>query len=202
MVTRKLEEVLQDQRVCPQCGAPVVSEICSYCGANIADYEELASEFTAEYPTLPCKPARLSFFGTIFPLIFFLCFGIIGVFMPLMTFFMSGVEDAPKWLVVLIIPFAAISIGFGISFFKNIISVAAVALRGEKIKATVYGYMDDTVAYNGNNGKIVKLLIDTPQGKRFIFLPLEATNKPYQVNSTITVKHYKNFFTIVPEEVW
>ena len=52
-----------------------------------------------------------------------------------------------------------------------------------------------------SDGKVVKLLIDTPQGKRFIFLPLEATNKPYQVNSAITLKHYENWFRAAPEDV-
>lgn len=159
----------------------------------------MTSELTAEYPTLNCKLAQFSFFGTIFPLIFFLTFGFFGTVFPF-VFISTG--EAPGAVMLICIPFVFVGLGAGVVFFRNVFRTLAVSLFGEKIKAHVYGYMDDVVAYNGNNGKVVKLLIDTPQGKRFIFLPLAATNKPYKVNSTIVLKHYKNLFRIVLEDVW
>ena len=198
---RTLEEALTEQRVCPHCGAPITSEICSYCGTNVADYEGMTSELTAEYPTLDCKMARFSFFGIVFPLIFFVAFGSFGTIFPIM--FIVNDPEAPKATIMLAcLPFALVGLGAGVVFFRHLIRAVAVSLFGEKIKALVYGYMDDVVAYNGNNGKVVKLLIDTPHGKRFIFLPLEKTNKPYKINSTITLKHYKNWFKVASEEVW
>ena len=199
MRTQRLEEALAQNRVCPHCGAPITSEICSYCGTNVADFEEMTSELVAEYPTAECHMARFSFFGTIFPLTFMLSFVFFGIMFP---FIFVATGNAPKTVILRCLPFALVGIGAGIVFFRNISRVVMVNTKGKVIDAIVYGYMDDTVAYNGNNGQVVKLLISTPQGKRFIFLSLEATNKPYKINSTIKLKHYKNLYKIMSEDVW
>ena len=85
-------------------------------------------------------------------------------------------------------------------FFRNIFSVLSVAIMGKKMDGTVYGYMDDTVAYNGVPGQKVKILVNASDGKRFILLPLAATTKPYPVNSDIKVRAFKRNATIISKK--
>ena len=90
-----------------------------------------------------------------------------------------------------------IGIGFDIAILKTIITVFANRLFGRKLTGTVYGYMDDTVAYNGVNGQKIKVLVNTREGKKFVIFPLEKTNKPYAVNSDIELRLYKNTAAVV-----
>ena len=67
---------------------------------------------------------------------------------------------------------------------------------GKEIIATVYGYMDDNVIYNGLPTQIVKLLVQGNEGPRFILYQLGDTKKPYKINSKIKLLVYKNIFCI------
>ncbi|MCR4792906.1 MAG: hypothetical protein K5871_09150 [Lachnospiraceae bacterium] len=55
---------MSDNRTCPNCGAPVLSEICQYCGTVIENVS--TAELASEYPTVECKLARISFFEAVF----------------------------------------------------------------------------------------------------------------------------------------
>ena len=77
----------------------------------------------------------------------------------------------------------------------------AVRIFGVVRKGTVYGYMDDKVAYNGVNGQVIKILVQTQDGKKFIMLPLETTTMKYVINSTVNVKIYKNYAAIVKKNI-
>jgi hypothetical protein len=71
--------------------------------------------------------------------------------------------------------------------------------NGQEIEAVVYGYLDDKMLFNNMPGQIVKLLIDTSDGKKFILYQLADTTQPYQINSKIKLKVYKNLFHIVKD---
>ncbi len=58
------------------------------------------------------------------------------------------------------------------------------------------GYMDDNVLINDRPAQIVKLLVQTPEGPRFIMYQLGDTKRPYGVNSRIQLKVYRNYFMI------
>ena len=64
------------------------------------------------------------------------------------------------------------------------------------IQATVYGYMDDEVLLNDQPAQIVKLLVQTPNGPRFILYKLGSTLRPYGINDNIDVMVYQNYFMI------
>ena len=71
-----------------------------------------------------------------------------------------------------------------------------VKKNGKRITATVYGYTDDIMRMNGNPAQVMKLLIDTPVGKRFIMYQLGNTERSYGVNTTVDLIVYKNYFMI------
>ncbi len=179
-------------RVCPQCGAPLLSEVCQYCGVYSGEVATL--DLAAEYPVVECKSGKFSFFGVIFPLIF--AFGFLV--MPMSMFFAPTPDDM-KPPVLFMLPFFIIGFVALVITLKNILEFLAVMTLSKEREGVVYGYMDDTIAYNGVNGQKVKILVNTSEGKKFILLPLETTNKPYRVNSHVTVKLYKNVAMIKPE---
>ena len=181
-------------RSCPYCGAVALSEVCQFCGQYIGGTE--TKDLSVEYPTLECKNAELTFFGTVFPLIFMLAFGFFGFLFPVIFLLEDSFEPV---ILIACIPFAAVGIGAGVAFFRSVCRFLLVMVKGKQMTATVYGYMDDTVSYNGNNGQVVKLLIDTKRGKRFIFYPLGSTNKPYMVNSKIKIRAYGSSFIVQKE---
>ena len=46
-------------RVCPHCGARVLSEVCQYCGSYIGEVS--TADLAAEYPVLECREATITF---------------------------------------------------------------------------------------------------------------------------------------------
>ena len=179
-------------KVCKKCGAPVLSEVCQYCGCRV-DGADTAG-LSAEYETLDCKTADLTFWNTIFAGIFAVGFGFFG-FLPVLFDILSMTGDRPSRL--LCFPFAVIGIGAAAVLVYTFYKYALVSLKGKEITGIVYGYMDDVVNYNHRPGQVCKILIDTQKGKRFIYYPLHGTNKPYPVNEKVTLKAYKNYFRIV-----
>ena len=182
---------------CKNCGAPVTSEICPYCG-NATGLR--TSQANMEYPTLECKEANLNFWTILFPLIFAFGFGFFGIAFPIM--FTFGGEsfksdfDSP-WIVYLFcLPFAAIGVGAVVAVIKPIVRYIMIKTKGKHIEAVVYGYTDDNVIMNGRPAQVVKLLVETPVGKRLIMYQLGSTEQPFGVNTTVGLIVYKNYFMI------
>ena len=71
-----------------------------------------------------------------------------------------------------------------------------IELRGKKIDATVYGYMNDNLLINGMPAQIVKLLVSTNDGLKFILYQLGDIKQPFKINSKIELKVYKDIFLI------
>lgn len=60
-----------EKRYCPNCGTPLTSDICSYCG----DVKGIETKDAAmEYPVIECKKASINFMNFYFPLMFGSCF--------------------------------------------------------------------------------------------------------------------------------
>lgn len=56
--------------------------------------------------------------------------------------------------------------------------------------------MDDNILLNGNPAQIVKLLVNTNDGKKFILYQLGDIKQPFKINSQIKLKVYKDIFLI------
>ena len=177
------------QKNCPSCGAPVVSEVCAYCG--IATGLNTA-EADMEYPVLECKAAILNFWTVWFPAIFAFAFGIAGLSVLIIA--ITGNRDTTMLLMG--IPFLLIGIVALLLMLRTILRYVKVKARGKMIQATVYGYMDDEVSLNDQPAQIVKLLVQTPNGPRFILYKLGSTLRPYGINDNIDVMVYQNYFMI------
>lgn len=174
---------------CPSCGAPAVSEICAYCGTATGLN---TAEADMEYPVLDCKEATLSFWTVWFPMIFAVAFGIAGLIMLLISIMGSGDGS----LILMGAPFLLIGIVASILVIRTLMRYVKVKMKGKRIQATVYGYMDDELLINNMPAQIVKLLVQTPKGPRFILYQLGNTLKPYGINDNIDIMVYKNYFMI------
>ena len=179
----------------PNCGAPITTEICPYCKAKTGLDTKYAD---MEYPVIECKEAILNFWNTLFPGIFAFMFGGAG----LMTFLIGrrvessfgGFSFGSQFMSL---PFILIGVIAFVIIIKNVIRYLLIKSRGKEIIATVYGYMDDNMMLNNSPAQIVKLLVDTNDGKKFILYQLRDTKRPYKVNSTISLLVYKNSFLII-----
>ena len=171
---------------CQFCGAPVVSEICPYCGNKTSLDTATAS---VEFPVLDCKEAHIGFWNVAFPAIFAVAFGTAG---PITLF--SGSEDKMVYLIAL--PFFLIGLVAAILTIRSIYRNFVRKKNGKKITGTVYGYTDDNIYLNGKPAQIMKILVQSPQGPRFIMYQLMDTQKTYVVNSTIDLIVYNNYFMV------
>ena len=147
-----------------------------------------------EYPVLECKEANLNFWNVVFPLIFAGFFGVPGlIVIPLAIIF----EYTMLFMGIPFFLIGAVSFYFVIRSLSRYIKVKK---NGKIIQATVYGYLDDNVLINNRPAQIVKLLVQTSNGPRFILYSLGSTVKPYGINDNIDVMVYMNYFLITKKK--
>jgi len=179
---------------CPNCGAPVTTEICPYCNTKTGLDTKTAD---MEYPVIECKEATLTFWNTIFPMIFAISFGLSSPMF--ITLPWSSSREISGFFLAFLPGFLIFFTIGAVSLYitlKNVIRYLKIKKNGKEIQGIVYGYMDDNVLLNGSPAQIVKILIDTPKGKRFILYQLGDIKQPYKINSKIIIKVYKDIFMI------
>lgn len=185
----------QIKRTCPQCGAPVTTEICPYCGTKT---ELKTSQANMEYPTIDCKEASIGFWAVVFPGMFAFTFTWFGLAFPLF-FILSGETQGfteTALLALFGVLFGGVGIAAHVVMLRPIIAWLRVKLHGKKITGTVYGYYDDNVTMNGAPGQVIKILVHTKNGPRFLLYQLGKTIKPYGINKKVTLEVYKDMFLI------
>lgn len=179
-----------ESKVCECCGAPVTSEICQYCGTPTGLDTARAN---MDYPVIECKEAVLNFWNLGFPAIFAFGFGFAGVAVFVMIF-MSGEQSLV--MAFMSIPFLVVGIVSAYQVIRILSRYIKVKAFGKEITATVYGYMDDNMLINGVPAQVVKLLVQTAEGPRFIVYQLGDTKQIYGVNTKIQLIVYQNYFLI------
>lgn len=176
---------------CANCGAPIKSEICQYCNSKT----EIPTEYAdMEYPVIKCKETNLGIFNVIFPILFSFVFGFAGFMCTVFTNTVNEVSGNNNFNIGII--FFTIALG--------IFTIAAIPLSryilirafGKETKAIVYGYMDGDIFINGQPTQVVKLLIDTDDGKKLILYKLADISRPYNVNGIIKIYRCKNIFML------
>lgn len=144
-----------------------------------------------EYPVLQCKSVTMNFWSVWFPMIFAAVFGISGLIV-----LVIGASVANIMLFMIGIPFFLIGAVSLFLVLRTLSRYMKVKTRGTTIQATVYGYIDYSVLINGRPAQIVKLLVHTPDGPRFILYRLGDTLKRYGINDNIDITVYQDHFMI------
>jgi hypothetical protein len=176
---------------CANCGAPVTTEICPYCNVFTGIDTKYAD---MEYPIIECKEANIGFWNVLFPMIFAVSFGFFGFMFPIAFALTDPKEFIPVVLSCSI--FALVGVVAFVIGIKPVLRFMSIKRSGQEIEATVYGYMDDNVLLNGRPAQIVKLLINTNDGEKFILYQLGDIKQPYKINSKIKLKVHKDIFLI------
>ena len=164
---------------------------------NNNGYDQFSDYYAGltEYPTLTCKSAGITFWNVVFPGIFAFVFLVLPA---IVSFGISKTQGVSAGL--FIIPFLLIgAIAAGISIF-TLAKFFLVTRKGKKITGLVCGYSDDNVVMNGRPAQVVRLLINTPIGKRYIMYRLGNASQPYAIHSMVSLLAYKNYFKIVDNE--
>ncbi len=182
---------------CPNCGAPLTTEICPYC-QNTTGLDTASADM--EYPVIECKEAQITFWNVWFPMIFAVSFGFFGFVFPIVFFITT--PDAAIAVLLASSLFAIIGVVAFIIGIKPVIRNHVIKRKGKEIEATVYGYMDDNLLLNGTPSQIVKLLVTTKEGPRFILYQLGDIKHPYKINSKIKLLVYKDIFMVKKNEYY
>ncbi len=172
---------------CKSCGAPVTTEICPYCGERTG-IETVEADMN--YPLLECKSVNIDSVVVSFSFVFFVSFFGCGLALV--------IEALRSEMMLIMASILCLIIGAiaGYLFIGSIVRYVMVKTRGTCIQATVYGYVNDRVMTNGMPNRMVKLLIQTPRGPRYIMYHLKNVQQPYEVNTQIELLAYKNYFLI------
>ena len=166
---------------CHNCGAPTTSEICPYCKSATGIITDKAN---FEYPVIECKEGNIDYLNVVLPLLV----SILNCYLGIMESIIFDDSIINIFFIMGIITF--------IYFMTPIIRNFRIKLFGKDIDAIVYGHIDGSFYINGVPTKIVKLLVNTNEGPRFILYELGATYIEYPINSKIKLRVYKNMFLI------
>ena len=176
---------------CKNCGAPVTTEICSYCG-SITGYEAAKDDIL--YPVKKSKSAALTFVTIGLPLIFAGLLTVFSIFIGI-ALFGAGLNA-----------FQSLYVGFffvimaGCALFAYYIPISHIIryilayLFGKRVKGIVYGYKGGSIVVNGNTVQDVKLLIEDGENSRFIIYKPNKTIQMLGINDEIELKNFKNIY--------
>ena len=174
--------------LCPSCGAPITAEICPYCGTATG---YTGTEEDLDFPVLECREFFFSptdsFFALLIPAIF-----IFGGLAVLLVFWLA--HNAPG-VIIFTGPFIVLGICFAVGPARQLINYIQIKHFGKMLEAMVFGYMEDkNVTVNGRKGQIVKLLINTEDGPRFLLYQLRSTMRPFGLHEIVELRAYKDFY--------
>ncbi len=189
----------EKNRTCPQCGAPITSEICLFCGAETGIQTKDAN---MEYPVIDCKEATLGFWTVVFPGIFAFTFTWFGLAFPIFFVLNGDVTELTEKIILVLfgILFGGVGIGAHAVMLRPIINYIRIKMHGKRISGTVYGYTDDNVIMNESPAQVVKILVNTRKGPRFVLYQTGQTDRLYPINSKIRLEVYKDMFLISNKE--
>ncbi len=154
------------------------------------------SDYNMEYPVIECKEAVLSFWTIVFPTIIAIIFGVFGILIPIVIISNDGFSPNILFLCI----FTIVSVIAYYIVIVNIFKYVILHIKGKEVEATVYGYMNDNVLVDGQPTQILKLLITTEEGPKFILYQLGDINRPYKLNRKLKVLVYKDLFCIEREK--
>ncbi len=161
-------------------------------------------------PVLECLEASV---GTeeYIEMVLGLVFMFFGFVSPLMCFLfeLKNFEETPPPLglfelfagmLLFFSVFGIIGLIFFLDFLKPVVRMHILKRKGKKYEALVCEYVDDNRYIDGAPTQVVKLLIKAPRGEKVIYYQLGTAEKPYEINSKVKVKMYRNIFRIIKEE--
>lgn len=183
---------MEDMKLnCPNCGAPITGDICPYCNTHIEING--GNDSFESYETIECKEANISLWTVAFPMIFGVSFGIMG---PMFAIITLTEGEFLIWVFMMGLLFGLIGLGAWVVALTPIVRYIQVKSHGRDVEGTVMGYSNDNVLLNGSPAKIIRIKIDTDEGPKMINYQSGQTDMPYEVQSKLMLRVYKDMFYI------
>lgn len=176
---------------CKNCGAPVTTEICPYCG-SITGYKAANDEIL--YPTIKNKSATLTFVTIGLPLIFA---GMLTVFSIFIGFALFGMELNAFQSLYVGFFFMIMAGGALFAYYipvSNIVRYTLASLFGKRVKGIVYGYKDGLIGVNGATVQDIKVLIEDGENSRFIKYKSNRSIQKLGINDEIELKNFGKIY--------
>ncbi len=176
---------------CKNCGAPVTTEICPYCG-SITGYK--AANDKILHSAIKNKSASLTFTTIGMPLIFA---GMLTVFSICMGVALFGAKQNAFQMLGIGFFFVLMAGGALFAFYIpiiNIIRYTLASLFGKRVKGIVYGYKDGIIAVNGATVQDIIVLIEDGENSKFIIYKSNRTIQKVGINDEVELKNFKNIY--------
>ncbi len=196
-----MKKVVPDGYTCPNCGAPVTTEICEFCGASTAIASKNAD---MKYPVIDCKEADIDGKGAWQA--FYMGFIMLAFSIGMSTLFLKTTSGEGTLLVLFVSAiFSIIGVLMTIMSIKHTYKHIPVKIFGKRIYGTVWGYIDnkrsDGIIHGDlsdrSGGQIVKILVKE-DGKDPFFLLYELMHdeQPYGINQKVSLRVYKGMYIL------
>ena len=191
-----MRAAIPDGYTCPNCGAPVTTEICEFCGSPTAVASKNAD---MKYPAIEC--AEVDDDGRSADQLVFMGGTFIGfaIATPIFFYKLTGSvlgDGGNGFMLFVCILFGIIGLIMTIAGLKHTCKHMLVSVFGKEIHGYVWGYMDnerhDGVIHGGiedrTGGQIMKILTNTDNGPVFLLYELHHDEQPYGIKQTVTLK--------------
>ena len=173
---------------CKNCGAPATSDICQYCKSSTGLQDKLG----LEYPIIECKEVNINSDTVEY---YFLTAFSIGLMITALSICMILTNGLP--LLIIIIPLSILLIYNINKGMKPLKMNRLVKKYGKDIEGIVKGYItSDSNLFEGTN-YIVKLLLDTNDGKKYILYELSKPKVKYKNDVKLKLRVYKDMFNLI-----
>lgn len=182
--------------ICKGCGATVSTEVCPYCGRTT---DVSTADAYLDYPEYKCKSVKLSIFNVGISAIFAVIFGFFGVLLPI-VFDGIPLENGNVSMIVMCLPIMLVGITAFALCFNFLYRYIMTSKAGKEIQGIVYGYANSSYTVNNQTNKLVKILIQTDSGPRYIFYDTQDIKKAYNVNGKVRLKVWKHCFLIIEDD--
>ena len=176
---------------CKNCGAPVTTEICPYCG-SITGYKAANDEIL--HSAIKNKSASLTFTTIGLPLIFAGMLTVFSIFIGI-ALFGAGLHAFQS----LYVGFFFVLMAGGALFayyipISHIIRYMLASLFGKRVKGIVYGYKDGVIVVNGATVQDIIILIEDGENSKYVKYKSNRTIQKLGINDEIELKNFKNIY--------
>ena len=159
-------------------------------------YKETGSE---DYPEYACKSVNLNFWSLVFPLLFSIFFSAVPLYIMylLLTDNVITTDENPFKEKMMIFFFVSIFLVIGLLIFysaiKNVYLYFVIDKKGTCITGKVCDYRNTNTYYNGSEGQMCLILINTTQGPAYITYDLKGPYQPFDLGVPVTILIYKKY---------
>ena len=142
-----------------------------------------------EYDEIQCKEATISAGTILFPLIFGIPFGGVGILVLKEAFMTQRIDIA---LLLFGLVFLAVGLFMAFRFVHPIVNRIILMTKGKEIDGILQCYYRDNVRVNGRPLWVARIIVDSQEGKKYLIYQTGKMRKKYADGSIVHLKIYRD----------